>query len=62
VKNNKKNKNETLNDGILEFLKAQPRLDVGQRIRYPISNNFHFWSVSIHALYQKLWSFEVFSS
>jgi len=30
------------------------------KLRYPISSNFHFLSVSIQALYQKLWSFKVF--
>jgi len=56
---NKRNKEETLNDGILKFTEA---LAVGQGLRYPISSNFYFWSVSIQALYQKLWSFKIFSS
>ena len=46
----------------MEFSEAQPPLTIGHQIRYPISNNFHFWSISIQALYQKLWQFEVFSS
>jgi len=33
-----------------------------QGLRSPISNNFHFWSVWIRALYQKLWPFKVFPS
>ena len=59
MKNKKKNKKETLNDGILEFLEAQSP-SVGQELRYPISNNFYFWSVSIRALYQNLWPFKFF--
>jgi len=55
----KNNKKKTLNDGILEFLEAQPPLAVGQRIRYPISSNLYFLSVLIRVLYQKLWLFEV---
>jgi len=57
MKNNKKN----LNDGILKFSEAQSPLTIGQELCYPISSNFHFWSVSFRALYQKLWPFEVSS-
>jgi len=37
---NKKKEKETLNDGILEFLEAQPTIRQGHC--YHISNNFHF--------------------
>jgi len=44
--------------------KKVPKFPLGmaQELRYAISRNFHFWSVSMWALYQKLWSFEVFPS
>jgi len=41
---------------------SESLLGIGHKLRYTISSNFHFWSVSIRALYQKLWRFEVFSS
>jgi len=44
----------------MEFWKKNS--DPTQELRYAILKNFHFWSVSIQALYQKLWSSEVFLS
>jgi len=37
-------------------------LEIAHEVCYAISSYFHFWSISIRTLYQKLWSFEVFSS
>jgi len=49
----------------MEFWKkkiVKSPLSMAQELHYAISRNFHFWSVSIQAFYQNLWSFEVFSS
>jgi len=61
MKNNKKNRKETLNDGILVF-GGSTTFGGSQGLRYPISSNFYFWSISIRVLYQKLWPFKVFRS
>jgi len=49
----------------MEFWKnnfSESSLAMAQELCYTISRNFCFWNVSIRALYQKLWSFEVFLS
>jgi len=58
VKTTKKIKKKLVNDEILDF---EFPLGISRKLRYVVLSNFHFWSISIRALYQKLWSFEVSS-
>jgi len=58
----KKKQKNRVNNGILEKKICRIPSGMAQELHYAISRNFHFWSVSIQAFYQKLWPFEVFSS
>jgi len=63
VKNTKRTKKEIVNDRIL-VKKNCVRICSGNCPQALLhhSSIFHFFRVSIRALYQKLWSFEVFLS